>query len=114
MLTAAYVGNKASHSALNIQSPYKILKGTEADVRILRVIGARAFVHIERRTKKLALKAVEGRLVGYSSNNKSYRVYNPITSCTMKNRQVIFIEKTIGTLLTHSRTLKHQYKHFLA
>ena len=64
MFTAAYVGNRAPHSALNMQSPYKMLKGTEPDLRILRVIGARAFVHIERRTKKLALKAVEGRLVG--------------------------------------------------
>ena len=91
MFTAAYVGNRAPHSALNMQSPYKMLKGTEPDLRILRVIGARAFVHIERRTKKLAPKAVEGRLVGYSSNSKSYRVYNPVTRC-IESRNVIFIE----------------------
>ena len=58
MFTAAYVGNRAPHFALNMQSPYKMMKGTESDLRILRVIGASAFVHIERRTKKLALKAV--------------------------------------------------------
>ena len=39
-------------------------------------------MHIERRTKKLALKAVERRSVGYSSNSKSYRVYNP-TACNV-------------------------------
>ena len=79
MFTAAYVGNRAPHFTLNMQSPHKKLKGTEPDVRILRVIGARAFVHTKRRIKKLALKAVEGRFVGYNSNRKSYRVYNPAT-----------------------------------
>ena len=49
-------------------------------------------MHIERRTKKLALKAVERRSVGYSSNSKSYRVYNPATRCIMESRNVIFIE----------------------
>ena len=92
MFTAAYVGNRAPHSALNMQSPYKMLEGTEPDLRILRVIGARVFVYIERRTKKLALKAVEGRLVGYRSNSKSYRVYNPVTRCIIERRNVIFIE----------------------
>ena len=92
MFTAAYVGNRALHCALNMQSPYKMLKGAEPDLRILRVIGARASVHIERRIKKLALKAGEWRLVGYSSNSKSYRVYNPVTRCIMESRNVIFIE----------------------
>ena len=69
-----------------------MLKGTEPDVWILRVIEARAFVHFEGRTKKTAFKAVEGRLVGYSSNRKSYRVYNPVTRCIMESRNVIFIE----------------------
>ena len=74
-------------------SPYKMLKGTEPDLRILRVIGTRAFVHIERRTKTLALKAVEGRLVGYISSSKSYHhVYNPVTRCIIESRNVIFIE----------------------
>ena len=51
----------------------------EPDLRLLRVIGARAFVHIETYYKKLEVKVVEGRLVGYSSSSKSYRVCNPAT-----------------------------------
>ena len=82
-----------------MQYPYKMLKGTEPDLRILRVIGARAFVHIERRTKKLAVKAVQWRLVGYICNSKSCRVYNPVTRCIIENRNVIFIE-TPSRLLT--------------
>ena len=98
MFTAAYVRNKAVPSALNTQSSNQMLKETEPDLRVLRVIGARAFVDIERRTKPLALKAVEGRLMRYSSNSKSYRVYNPVTRCLMESRIIIFI-KTPSRLL---------------
>ena len=49
-------------------------------------------VHIEMYSKELELKAVEGRLVGYSNNSKSYRVYNPATRRTTESRSVIFIE----------------------
>lgn len=59
MFTAAYLANRAPPSALGIQSPHKIPQGTEADLRPLRVITARASVHIERCMQKLALKAVE-------------------------------------------------------
>ena len=75
MFTAAFLGNSAPHPAIGMQSPYKLLHGTEPDLRLLRVIGARAFAHTETYSKKLELKAVEGRLVGYSNNSKSYRVY---------------------------------------
>ena len=62
-----------------------MLHGTEPDLRILRVIGARAFVHIETYSKTLEIKAVEGRLVGYINNSKSYRVYNPATRRIMES-----------------------------
>ena len=59
MFTAAFLGNTAPHSAIDMQSPYKMLHGTEPDLRLLRVIGARAFVHIKTYSKNLELKAVE-------------------------------------------------------
>ena len=90
MFTAAFLVNRAPHSAIDIQSPYKIIHRTEPDLRLLRVIGARAFVHIEAYSKTFELKAVEGRLVGYSNNSKGYRVYNPATWRIMESRNVIF------------------------
>ncbi|CAM9927547.1 unnamed protein product, partial [Sphacelaria rigidula] len=92
MFTAAYLANRPPHSALDMQSPYEIPKGTEPDLKHLGVVGARAFVHNERHTSKLALKAVEGRLVGYSNDSKSYRVYNPATRRIIESRNVAFIE----------------------
>ncbi|CAN0073645.1 unnamed protein product, partial [Sphacelaria rigidula] len=42
MFTAAYLANRSPHSALDMQSPHKMLKGTEPDLKHLRVVGARA------------------------------------------------------------------------
>ena len=44
MFTAAFLGNRAPHSTIGMQSPYKMLHGTEPDLKLLIVIG---FVHIE-------------------------------------------------------------------
>ena len=74
MFTAAWLGNRAPNSAIYIQSPFKMINGTETDLRLLRVIGTRAFVHIATYIKKLDLKVLEGRLVRFSDNSKSYRV----------------------------------------
>ena len=46
MFTVAFLGNRAPHSAISMQSPFKMANATETDLWLLRVIGARAFVHI--------------------------------------------------------------------
>ena len=92
LFTAAFLGNRAPHSAIGMQSSYKMLHGMKPDLRLLRVIGARAFVRIETYSKTFELKVVEGRLVEYRNNRKSYRVYNPATRRIMESRNVIFIE----------------------
>ena len=92
MFTSAFLGNKAPYSAIGMQSPYKMLYGAEPDLRLLRIIGARAFVHAETYSKTLEHKAVKGRLVGYSNNSKSHRVYNPAARPIMESRKAIFID----------------------
>ena len=74
MFTAAFLGNRELHSAIGKRTQYKILHGTEPYLRFLRVMGTRAFAHIETYSKTLELKAVEGRLVEYSNNSKRCRV----------------------------------------
>ena len=58
----------------------------------MRTIAAKAFVHVETRGRKLDQCAWEGRLVGYSIDSTSYRVYNPATGTVRESRNVIFIE----------------------
>ena len=45
-----------------------------------------------RHTKKLCVRAVEGRLVGSSSKSKSYRIYSPVTRQIVESSNVVFIE----------------------
>ena len=66
--------------------------GTQPDLRLTRVIGAWAFVHIETYSKHLEVKAAEGPLVGHSNNSKSCREYNPATRRIMESRNVALIE----------------------
>ena len=91
MFTAPYLANRTPHSALNMGTPYKTLRGKEATLQHLRTIGARAFVHIETHTKKLEDRSWEGRLCGYSQDTKAYRIYNEKTN-KVESRNVVFIE----------------------
>eukprot|EP00752_Nemacystus_decipiens_P015081 g13435.t1 len=92
MQTAMYLSNRTPHAALHNGTPYKALYGKEAYLGHVRVIGSRAFVHEETHTRKLEHRAWEGRLVGYSTDSKSYRVYNAATRRVRVSRNVVFIE----------------------
>lgn len=90
--TAAYVINRAPHSALGNEIPFKLHYSEEANLTHLRAIGAHAFVHIETHTKNLEDKAWEGKLSGYSPDSNAYRIYNPVTRNVLESRNAIFIE----------------------
>ena len=47
---------------------------------------------VETHTKKLDRRAWEGRLVGYSVDSKSFRVYDPATRSSRESRNVTFTE----------------------
>ena len=92
MLTAAYLLNRPLHPALGMEFPLQELHGKEADLSLLKIIGGRAFVHIETYTQKLGNEAWEGRLCGYSEESTAYPVYNPETRKVVESRNVVFFE----------------------
>ena len=94
-MAAAYLKNRTPHKALKMETPFKMLHGEEADLPHLRVIGARAFVHIKD-SRKLDTAAWEGKVCGYSEDRKSYRVWNPKTHPVVESKNV--------TLSRHRRT----------
>ena len=49
-------------------------------------------MHVETHTKKLEHRAWEGRLVGFSMDSKSFRIYNASTRSVRESRNVIFME----------------------
>ena len=72
--------------------------GKDADMTALRVIGARAFVHHERYTKKLDDRAFEGKLCGFRQDSKAYRIYIPSSSNVIESRNATFIETPAHTI----------------
>ena len=92
MKTAVYLSNRTPHAALQDGTPYKALYGKDAYLGHLRVIGSWAFVHEEVHTNKLKHRAWEGRLVGFSEESKSYRIYISETQRVRVNQNVIFIQ----------------------
>ena len=56
MLTAAYLCNRMSHSGLDMKTPFNRLYGKEANLSHLKIIDARALVHIKD-AKKLEPKS---------------------------------------------------------
>ena len=99
--TASYLCNRAPHAALGNKTPFQALYGRPAHLGHIRAIGARAFVHIETFTKKLDARAWEGRLVGYSTDITSFRVYHPETrKCAKAGMQ--FLSKPLLSRLTRT------------
>ena len=76
MMAASYICNRIPHSAMNIETPYKKLYGKDADLPHLKIIGARAFVHITN-SNKLGHTSWEGMVCGFSeTKSDSYRTWN--------------------------------------
>lgn len=70
----------------------------EADLTGLRAIGARVFVKRETYTRKLDDRSFEGKLCGFSQDNKAYRIFNPSKGTVVESRNVTFIETPPYTL----------------
>ena len=108
MMAASYICNRILHSALSMETPYKNLCGKDADLSHLKIIDARAFVHIKN-PNKLGHTSWEGMVCGFSeTESNSYRIWNPKTRRVVENRKnVVFIE-TPPNLLPATRRLSPQ------
>jgi hypothetical protein len=63
------------------------------NVSYFRVFGSKCFILIKRdRNSKFAPKAVEGFLLGYESNTRTYRVFNKSTGLVEVSCDIVFDE----------------------
>ena len=74
--------------------------GKQADLSYLRVMGTRAFAHVEGFTKKLQARAWEGVLIGYDNDKPAFRVYDRHIGQVSSYRNVSFIEETPAVVPT--------------
>ncbi|CAO2163650.1 unnamed protein product [Urochloa humidicola] len=75
--TACHASNRLyCHRFLN-KTPYELLIGRKPNISYFRVFGSKCYILRKgTRLSKFGSKCDEGFLLGYSSNSKSYRVYN--------------------------------------
>ena len=89
MFSAAFLGNRAPHSAIGMQylrtQPFTERSRTR-DLFEASVVGPSGTIRPTPQT--LDLKAVEGRLVGYNKRGNRYRVYHPDTRHIMAGQNV--------------------------
>ena len=91
-MMTSHLCNRIPHSALNMETPHKVLYGKDADCSHPRIIGARAFVHIQD-VNKLGHTSWEGMVCGVSQNgSNSFRTWNPKTRLVVESRNVAFLE----------------------
>ena len=98
ILTATYLINQLPSRVLEYKSPYEILKGRKIDLTHLKVFGCVCFVHIQALNRdKLDARATKCVFMGYSSTQKGYKCFNPVTKkvhcvkrCEVRRRLSLF------------------------
>nr|XP_016468487.1 PREDICTED: uncharacterized protein LOC107791021 [Nicotiana tabacum] len=84
-------------SLLN-KTPYELLNGRKTKLTHLRTFGCKCFVLNNRKEAlgKFDAKSDEGIFLGYSSQSKSYKVYNKRTQCVEESIHMNFDESHLS------------------
>ena len=95
--TAVYLRNRSPTKAVKKMTPFEAFQGKKPDVGHLRVFGCVCYAHIAKdERKKLAVVARRCVLVGYGSEVKGYRLYDPDRKIVFFSRDVRFNESEVG------------------
>ena len=95
--TATYLRNRSPTKAVKGKTPHEAYHGKKPDVGHLRVFGCTAYAHVAKdERKKLDMTARRCVLVGYGTEVKGYRLYDPSSRKVFYSRDVRFNESEIG------------------
>ncbi|CAL2254986.1 unnamed protein product [Prunus armeniaca] len=90
---AVYLLNRCPTKALQNKTPIEAWSNIKPSAKHLKVFGCICYVHIPKEKRhKLEEKSEVGIFLGYSSQSKGYRIYNPKTKKFMISRDVEFDE----------------------
>jgi hypothetical protein len=91
--TACYSINRLYLHWILKKTSYELHTGKKPNVSYFRVFGRKCFILIKRgRNSKFAPKAVEGFLLSYDSNTRTYRVFNKSTGLVEISCDIVFDE----------------------
>lgn len=99
LLTATYLINRMPSRVLKFQAPRDILSKSHPHILSftsdlpLKIFGCTAFVHIQKQQRsKLDPQSLKCVLLGYSSHQKGYKCYSPLTRKIYTTMDVTFFE----------------------
>ena len=95
--TAVYLRNRSPTTAVDDSTPYEALTGVKPNVKHLRVFGCTTYAHVPNdEQSKLNSKARKSILMGYRTDTKGYRLYDPKRGKVFYSRDVQFNELECG------------------
>jgi hypothetical protein len=75
-MTAVYVQNRLSHSALGFKTPEEMFIGKKPNVSHLKIFGCPVIIHILKENRnKLESSGKKGIFVGYCEVSKAFKIY---------------------------------------
>ena len=88
-----YTLNRTGKTQKAAVTPFELWFKTKADLKVLRVFGSDAYVHVPKeKRRKLNAKSKKGVFVGYEQNCKGYRIWIPAERKIEVSRDVIIKE----------------------
>ena len=95
--TATYLVNRSPTRANSGIPPESKYSGTKSDLHHLKIFGCIAHVHVPKEDRnKLDSKTQRCLFVGYDSETKAYRLYDPRRRRVILSRDVVFDEEKVG------------------
>ncbi|KAG6404540.1 hypothetical protein SASPL_136789 [Salvia splendens] len=93
---AVYLSNRSPTRSVWGMTPQEAWSGRKPGIAHLRVFGSKAYAHVPDQTKcKLDDKSKPFIFIGYDSNTKGYKLYDPTSQKTMISRDVEFDEEGV-------------------
>ena len=108
--TAVYLRNRSPTKAVEGMTPFEAWVGEKPNVGHLRTFGCVAYAHVAKdERKKLDAKARKCVFLGYGTETRGYRLYDPKRAKVFFSRDVVFIEKKHGIEKEPNRDEENRY-----
>ena len=93
--TAVYLRNRRPTTAVEGKTPFEAWSGQKPNVGHLRVFGCAAYAHVAKDEGQiLDAKSRKCVLLGYGTERKGYRLYDPRCERVFCSRDVVFDESS--------------------
>lgn len=110
--TSVYLLNRSPTKCLLGKTPEEAWSGVKPKLEGLRIFGCKVHSHIPKdNRKKLDRKTIASIFIGYSTESKGYRLYNPSNGKVYISRDIVFFEQEKGSMLIENSRAKNE-KHF--